>query len=123
MLYIAIQADQNGEIIKWILSLELNGQSRQPLILAFCFFIFFALLFLLLYAYNRFIVQNRKSQAFNLFLFKTRHLGLSSFKIKVLKSFIDSMALKNPINLLKRPKLFEAAIIKFYNYLKKHNET
>ncbi|MDY6970207.1 MAG: hypothetical protein SVR08_16345 [Spirochaetota bacterium] len=87
------------------------------------FFIFFALFFLLLYAYNRFIIQNKKSQAFNLFLFKTRHLGLSSFKIKVLKSFIDSIALRNPISLLNRPKLFETAIIKFYKYLKKHNET
>ncbi len=66
--------------------------------------------------------KDRQLHDYNLFLFRTKRLGLSNFQIKVLNNIIDILHLSNPSDILRNPELFENATGKFLTFLKNENE-
>lgn len=66
--------------------------------------------------------KDRQLHDYNLFLFRTKRLGLSNFQIKVLNNIIEILHLTNPSDILRDPELFEDATGKFLTFLKKQHE-
>ncbi len=66
--------------------------------------------------------KDRQLHDYNLFLFRTKRLGLSNFQIKVLNNIINILHLSNPSDILRDPELFEEATGKFLTFLKNQHE-
>ncbi len=77
--------------------------------------------FYLLLRYNQY-VKNKKNQSYQLFLFKTKQLGLSNFQNKILNGIITTLELSDPGDILDNSELFESAIGNFLSYLKSRQE-
>ncbi len=101
--------------VKWPIP---SGSDISILIIIIVLIILF---FILLRYY--FDVKARKSQEYQLYLFKTKRLGLSNYNIKILNGIVNSLSLKSHISILKDPSLFESSIHKFHAFLKTQNET
>jgi hypothetical protein len=91
--------------------------------IAIMVFIILLFVFIMFIIYFSLIKKETKNQAFQLFLFRVKNLGLTTYKIKILHAIVDSLSLGNPIKLLNRPLLFETAINRYHNYLTKHRES
>lgn len=84
-------------------------------------FLLLILGFYLLFRYNQ-SLQSKKSQAQQLFLFKTRQLGLSNFQVRMLNGIVDTLRLADPMKIMEGPELFESAIGNFLVYLAEKHE-
>jgi hypothetical protein len=89
--------------------------------------ILFLLLAALLIALKYFYWQRDKlRKAYQLFLFKTKQLGLTNYQFKVLNGIVEMISLKDPNRILSERELFERSIGRFLSYLKEtrqDNET
>jgi hypothetical protein len=79
------------------------------------------MLFLVLFRYNLYF-KRQKMHAQQLFLFKTKQLGLTNFQIKILNGLANMLKLKDTINLLRNPELFESSLGKFLSFLREQEE-
>ena len=84
-------------------------------------FLLLILGFYLLFRYNQ-SLQSKKSQAQQLFLFKTRQLGLSNFQVRMLNGIVDTLRLADPMKIMEGPELFESAIGSFLTLLSEKHE-
>lgn len=82
---------------------------------------FLVILFLVLFRYNLYF-KRQKMHAQQLFLFKTKQLGLTNFQIKILNGLANTLKLKDSINLLRNPDLFESSLGKFLSFLREQEE-
>jgi hypothetical protein len=82
---------------------------------------FLVILFLVLFRYNLYF-KRQKMHAQQLFLFKTKQLGLTNFQIKILNGLANTLKLKESINLLRNPDLFESSLGKFLSFLREQEE-
>jgi len=90
------------------------------LTLLFVLFVVVGIIFLILkYIQHQ---KDRQLHDHNLFLFRTKRLGLSNFQIKVLNNIIDILRLTNPSDILRDPELFEEATGRFLSFLKNQEE-
>ncbi len=64
--------------------------------------------------------RNNQIHDHQLFLFKLKKIGLSSFQIKLLNNLIEILRLTNKLDIFTNPVLIETAIKKFIQYL--HNQ-
>ncbi len=79
------------------------------------------LAFLILFRYNHYL-QKKKMHAEQLFLFKTKQLGLSNYQIKILNGLANMLKLKDSINILQNPDLFELSLGSFLPFLREQEE-
>ena len=79
------------------------------------------LAFLILFRYNHYL-QKKKMHAEQLFLFKTKQLGLSNYQIKILNGLANMLKLRDSINILQNPDLFEASLGNFLSFLREQEE-
>lgn len=77
--------------------------------------------FLLLLRYN-YILNRRIIHEQQLFLFKTKQLGLTNYQFKILSGVIENLGLKDPNKILDNAVYFESSIGSFLQYLRDKNE-
>ncbi|MDY6970304.1 MAG: hypothetical protein SVR08_16850, partial [Spirochaetota bacterium] len=78
----------------------------------------FSIILILLFLRYYIQLQEKKAHEYQLFLFKTRHMGLSGFQIKILNGIVKSLKLKDPNIILNNSTLYESALGNFLIYLK-----
>jgi len=64
------------------------------------------------------ILKDKKLHSQQLFLFKVKRLGLSTFQIKILNNLVTFLKLSNPLIILKEDDYFLKAIGKFLNFIR-----
>lgn len=82
------------------------------------------LLLLISYTLARLYInrQKEKEHIQHLFLFKSRHAGLSSFQQNILKAVASVSSPDNPLQIFQYPSAFQKAVTQFINYLFKIKE-
>ena len=68
---------------------------------------------------NYYSIRDKRKKTYQLFLFKTKQLGLTNYQYKVLNGLVDMLALKNPTTILEQHLLFESSIGRFLSFLMK----
>ncbi len=68
-------------------------------------------------------LRDRKIHDQQLFLFKMKRTGLSNFQIKILNNMVQTLNLSNPNLIFDKSELFERAVVKFIDFLKRRNES
>ncbi len=106
--------------MKTVFGFEWRIAEYPELIIAF--FVFCLVVgFYILLRYNN-SLQLKKIQSDQLFLFKTKQMGLTGFQQKVLNGIINTLRLGDPVRILDNPGLFESAIANFLLYLQNRQE-
>lgn len=67
-------------------------------------------------------LKKKRAHIYQLFLFRSKHLGLSNYQIKILKTIAASIRINDPSKLLQNPKLFESGIANFIQFLNNQEE-
>jgi hypothetical protein len=68
-------------------------------------------------------IRNRKIHDEQLFLFKLKRLGLSSFQIRIVNNLIEMLGFPNPVQFMEKPELFERAVGRFLTHARGTGET
>lgn len=93
--------------------------SINPVIAAIVAGIFLLIaVFLLLQRYS-YRLKEAKIKADQLFLFKSKKIGLSNYQFKILRGLVDILKLNDPNPILSEKNLYEKAIGSFLSYLSK----
>ncbi len=68
-------------------------------------------------------LKYKKIHDHQLFLFRMKRIGLSNFQIKIMNNLIETLNITNPNLIFDKPELFEKAVGKFFDFLKRMNES
>ncbi len=87
-------------------------------------YIAFVLLIIILLGVIKYLqmIQEKKINDHQLFLFRLKRTGLTNFQIKIINNMVETLRLSNPTELLSNSDLFEKAVGKFLHFLRSSEE-
>ena len=106
--------------MKTVFGIEWPMAEYPELVVAF-FIILLLIGFYILLRYNQYL-QQKKAQTDQLFLLKTKQMGLSNFQQKVLNGIVSTLRLGDPTRIFESSQLFESAIGNFLSYMQNKQE-